>query len=139
MRLSQCHPEIKHHAKGLCKACYAKVNSKQPRFRETAKNYYEVNRERILERFRQYRKTNKVRLAITDRKRKQRLGSGECQICKRFVKILCQDHDHKTGQLRGGLCYSCNFMLGSGKDNPKLLRTGALYLEFWTHNPTSPS
>lgn len=35
-----------------------------------------------------------------------------CAICKKhkskFSKSLAVDHDHKTGEIRGALCYYCN-------------------------------
>lgn len=35
-----------------------------------------------------------------------------CAICKRhkshFSKSLAVDHDHKTGEIRGALCFFCN-------------------------------
>jgi len=55
---------------------------------------------------------------------------GLCAICgERPSKPLSIDHDHDTGELRGLLCDNCNHMLGHAKDNPKILRWGAEYLE----------
>lgn len=39
------------------------------------------------------------------------------------------DHDHATKKIRGVLCHNCNVMLGFAKDDPKMLRTAANYLE----------
>jgi len=39
------------------------------------------------------------------------------------------DHDHVTGQIRGLLCRHCNSALGYGRDDPKILRGLADYLE----------
>jgi len=56
-----------------------------------------------------------------------------CAICGMTPedngRRLCVDHDHKTGVVRGLLCLCCNTVLGNARDNPKILRTGALYLE----------
>ena len=41
------------------------------------------------------------------------------------------DHCHTTGEVRALLCSTCNSMLGFAKDNPALLRAGALYLEIF--------
>ncbi len=39
-------------------------------------------------------------------------------------KIWCLDHDHKTGQFRGWVCFHCNNRLGQGgDDNSILLKT----------------
>lgn len=57
-----------------------------------------------------------------------------CAICleTKVDKIrtnMCVDHDHRTGKVRGILCFMCNKGLGHFKDSPTLLRLGAAYLE----------
>ena len=42
--------------------------------------------------------------------------------------ILCIDHDHTTGKVRGLLCRLCNHGIGSFADNPALLENAATYL-----------
>lgn len=65
-----------------------------------------------------------------------------CAICKRFPeecgqKVLCVDHDHETGTVRGLLCGPCNTLLGRAQDNSKILRNAAVYLEKWYVPETS--
>lgn len=62
--------------------------------------------------------------------------NGGCAICGRPeyqtpTSTLFLDHDHVTGELRGLLCTTCNFMVGYGKESPLLLRKAADYLEKW--------
>lgn len=33
---------------------------------------------------------------------------GKCALCGEEPVRACVDHDHKTGRIRGVLCYSCN-------------------------------
>ncbi len=42
---------------------------------------------------------------------------------------LAIDHCHKTGKVRGLLCFSCNLGLGKFKDNTSLLQKAISYLE----------
>lgn len=54
-----------------------------------------------------------------------------CMICdaeprKRRMNV---DHSHRTGEIRGLLCYMCNYGLRWFRDNPELLRSAASYLE----------
>ena len=64
---------------------------------------------------------------------------GRCAVCrelpvsdvnmpKHWNGILCVDHDHATGVVRGLLCNDCNLMLkrGAGSDR---LRAAADYLD----------
>ncbi len=59
--------------------------------------------------------------------------NGVCAICARpessRLTSLSVDHDHKTGNVRGLLCYNCNTSLGKFRDDPALLRKAAAYLE----------
>jgi hypothetical protein len=59
------------------------------------------------------------------------LQSGCCAICKqppKEGKSLAVDHDHKTGLIRGLLCYLCNRAIGVFKDNLYRLEQSVLYL-----------
>lgn len=44
-------------------------------------------------------------------------------------EILCVDHDHATGQVRGLLCSGCNKTLGYMQDDPGCLTGLISYLE----------
>jgi len=56
-----------------------------------------------------------------------------CAICERKPKKggrrLHVDHDHITSYVRGLLCWRCNRGLQYFRDNPKLFRRAAHYLE----------
>lgn len=53
---------------------------------------------------------------------------GVCAICQTAPAIHV-DHDHRTGQIRGLLCFRCNAALGQLADDPLVLRRAARYLE----------
>jgi len=56
-----------------------------------------------------------------------------CAICPEVqsddFNALSVDHDHKTGQIRGLLCNSCNRGLGFFRDDIALLKKAIEYLE----------
>ena len=55
--------------------------------------------------------------------------NGRCKICKKRSKeMLCVDHSHATGRVRGLLCRKCNAMLALGDDDPNRLELGSGYL-----------
>src|SRR5919108_3597318 len=55
-----------------------------------------------------------------------------CALCRHQpIKRLQVDHSHDTRKLRLLLCLGCNTGFGSFGDDPKLMRSGADYLELW--------
>jgi len=62
----------------------------------------------------------------------------KCAICKRSLNkkgkklILSTDHCHKTGILRGLLCWQCNKAIAIFQDSLERLRNAVTYFE---HNP----
>lgn len=60
--------------------------------------------------------------------------NGVCAICGEEQTsgksdLLCVDHNHVTGKVRGLLCHGCNTALGNLKDDPNLMRKAAKYIE----------
>jgi hypothetical protein len=61
-----------------------------------------------------------------------KLQNDKCAICQTDnpgnKKNWNVDHDHKTGKVRGLLCWSCNSGIGKLNDNPALLLKAAIYI-----------
>ncbi len=56
---------------------------------------------------------------------------GRCAICGAAFRGDGEpqvDHDHVTGKVRGMLCQNCNIMLGTSRDNPRILEAGRDYI-----------
>lgn len=123
----------KKYAKSWCRECEA---TWQQEYRaadpEKAK---EMAREHD-EKFRRsgnkhdYHLRSKYGLTLKDYERMLDQGGGGCWICgtEPTARRLHVDHDHKTGKVRGLLCWSCNSSIGRFKDNPELLMRAAAYL-----------
>jgi hypothetical protein len=59
--------------------------------------------------------------------------NGKCAICGaspdgRRVVMLCVDHSHATGKVRGLLCKVCNLAVGNLRDSAELALATAAYL-----------
>lgn len=99
--------------------------------------YERANRERnpLRHRVREYR--NKFGLTLEEYFKMHDAQGGACASCgfpeteRRNGKIrwLAVDHCHSTGAIRGLLCGNCNQGIGRFRDDPKLLRAAADYLE----------
>lgn len=62
-----------------------------------------------------------------------RRQDGVCAICRRpertaRTRLLCVDHCHETGQVRGLLCSQCNRAVGLLGDDPIRIRAAAAYV-----------
>lgn len=79
----------------------------------------------------------KRRYGITESERDGLISSqgGVCCICLTAPAVHV-DHCHKTGRVRGVLCFSCNAALGQFKDRPEAIRRAAAYVEGIAWKPT---
>src|SRR5712691_2192430 len=95
----------------------------EPEFRaRTIAESLKGNRRRKLKR--------KYGISLEDYERLLALQNGACAICRRKSdRMLCVDHCHKTGRVRGLLCHKCNAGLGCYDDDPSFMRAAAAYLE----------
>ena len=55
--------------------------------------------------------------------------NGKCAICKSHHDVLCIDHCHTSGKVRGLLCHPCNKGLGHFKDNEASLQEALIYIQ----------
>jgi hypothetical protein len=94
-----------------------------------AVRYQRENRERIAKEAKErgiknkYEKYNMTKQQIDEHK-----NTIACQVCGRET-LICIDHDHNTGKVRGYLCTNCNLALGLVKDSTSILEKMILYLK----------
>ena len=102
--------------------------------------WYENNKEKKRELSRQYKHIKKDRdlkaaYGISLEEYHQMLVKQDhrCKICltheKDVKRVLCVDHDHDTGKVRGLLCDTCNRSLGLLKDSIETLTRAVKYLK----------
>ena len=109
----------------------------------------------MLEYGRNWRRANPEKVALSKRSSARKADSGwtpeafqaawtaqagGCAICGVEMSptgltrtSAAADHCHLTGKRRAILCRLCNSALGHFRDDPKLLRTAADYLERFAH------
>lgn len=80
-----------------------------------------------------------ARYGITEQQYRtiEKAQAGKCAVCKTLPpegKVLCIDHDHSTGNVRGLLCAPCNSALGLLKDDVASLQNAIVYLIESRHN-----
>ena len=120
--------------------------------KEYDEQYYKNNRERVLNRNKQWNKNNceKMKNRLSNNPEHRRIQKfkiyglshedwltmwknqdGKCAICgKPFItpSDSCIDHNHETGENRGLLCNKCNLGLGHFNDDIKLMKKAIEYL-----------
>lgn len=106
---------LPHKGKGYCRKCYQRLfgrTAQQRREAHLRKNFGITSKE------------------YAELAKKYKQG---CWICgftpKRSQRRLAVDHDHKTGRVRGLLCWNCNQGLGKFKDNVAYLLRAISYLK----------
>lgn len=115
--------------------------------REYEREYYQKNKEKVKEKSKKWQTINSDKWKLIQRNSRMKKlydidinqynnlmtqqYSG-CSICNNPInngnRNLSVDHNHKTGEVRGLLCNSCNTGLGYFKDNPELLINAVFYL-----------
>lgn len=102
--------------------------------REHQKKWREKNREYNIARQRQYQLAAKYGITEDDYTAMLEEQKGCCAICKTSVptgkwKVFAVDHCHSSGEVRGLLCNECNRGMGLLRDDARLLRAAADYLD----------
>ncbi|WP_373559632.1 endonuclease VII domain-containing protein [Streptomyces sp. TLI_55] len=79
----------------------------------------------------------KRQYGMTEAERDEMVASqmGLCVICLKAPAVHV-DHCHKTGRVRGVLCFNCNSAIGKLGDDPDAVRRAAAYLEGIAWKPT---
>ena len=109
--------------------------------------YYLKNKQKIIERSKEWAKNNKEKRSIIARNShiKKKYGlttedeqalkltqNNKCAICNNVLGIGNDthiDHCHTTGKIRGILCRYCNVLLGQAKDSIEILQSAQDYLK----------
>ncbi len=136
-----------HNAKR--RAYYKSRPDLQERHRAENRAYREVNKARLSEYKKEYRRVNHEKLkdkvlrkryglTINEVAKLKKAQDFRCAICRVPFDLLSSkhchvDHDHKKGNerdsIRGVLCNHCNSVLGHANDDPKILRQAIEYLK----------
>ena len=148
---STCHPQERHYAKGMCRNCYMRgFRKSHPEWVEYNRQYAKQWRESAENRVRDnaYRKKyradpnkgEKVRARGRRSNVRQKYGLTDaqydallaeygyaCAICFGY-DVLCVDHCHETGKVRGILCGRCNSGIGFLRDSVELAKRAVEYL-----------
>lgn len=108
-------------AKGLCRLHYQRMRNRR-------------DRARFPERYLGYH-LNRYGITVEEYRKLEKRQRGVCAICKNPASYarardtrLHVDHCHKTGRVRGLLCYNCNVGIAKFSDDPQLLRSAARYV-----------
>ena len=115
--------ENKKRKSGKCLRCYTKENKKARANTPVAKA--KRRRNKIFA---------KYKITMAEYEAMSRKQSGKCAICFASPEdvrygVLCVDHCHETGKVRGLLCVKCNTGLGRFEDKLQILSNAIDYLK----------
>ncbi len=96
--------------------------------RAYSKKWRDANRVSRASKIREHLYGKKYGISVANYEEMSSYQKGCCAICGVTPPILCVDHDHATGSVRGLLCRKCNTGLGNFRDSPSFLMRAASYL-----------
>jgi len=149
VKMSTCHSDRPVYCRNLCKSCYYKwLKNNNPEFHERQKlnsrkwalenkekkklsnKKYKVKQDKETQKNRMLLSTYGI--TIIDYNFILEKQNNCCYICKKhkskFKKDLAVDHNHITGEIRGLLCFRCNFGLSYFSENLETLQNAVEYL-----------
>lgn len=137
-----CHSKTKYgNPVYKCKKCkyqavlkYRKINREKHLAQQRC--YDSTNPKRRLSRFKE--RLKKFNITIEQYEEIYQKQNGLCAICKKDERRLnkskktklCIDHCHRTGKVRGLLCWKCNALLGHADDSIEIIDSSKAYLKF---------
>ena len=108
-----------------CVKCLTKRGLKNLYNKEKMKKYHTPEKT--------WKRVKKWRKRVIDYDKRFKDQKGKCAICgikrENIKRDFANDHNHKTGKIRGLLCGNCNMGLGQFSDNIKTLQKAIKYLE----------
>jgi hypothetical protein len=123
-RPAPCHPHRMHKAREMCGPCYnVWALGRNPVARAHVKKYMSDRHLRL-----------KFGITRTEFDRMVKAQGGVCKLCGdepngRWPRLQV-DHDHKTGRIRGLLCWFCNYrIVGRIEKSPGMLKRLEEYLQ----------
>lgn len=123
--------QSKHNRENRCKACRDSATKNWDKEnKEARKNIKKKWVENNKTYHKEYNLKANYNLDLKDYMQMLEDQDYKCCICKTELtsKNTHTDHNHKTGEVRGLLCQTCNQGLGLFKDNPLFLTEAAAYL-----------
>jgi hypothetical protein len=117
-----------------CKACDLAYSRQRDRSNNAEYVLLRENPEAASLKQRNWTLFNKYGITIEGYDRLLAAQGGRCAICgstetkSNARKHFCIDHDHKTGEIRGLLCMTCNSGIGGLNDDPSLVLAALAYL-----------
>lgn len=108
--------------KKILKSCKKWALANPTKRKRANKKWYEKNKHSINERRLKYC----YNLSLAQLKQMHKNQKNKCLLCERKRRLII-DHDHKTGKVRGLLCYTCNTHLG-WFENTKVTQNLKTYL-----------
>jgi hypothetical protein len=133
----------KRNKSGYCRICfqhspnkYAKSRTwdkaNAERRRENQRRWRTQNADYIKTQGKQWQLLNTYGITLDEYYQLLTAQDNSCGICRRhkskFRKMLAVDHCHKTGNVRGLLCFSCNRAIAYLQDNAEYCDAAATYL-----------